>query len=176
MLKKTLQHPKANNKLRVEFVEKINRYQSQGRPIIYLDESGFAHDMPRTRGYALRGQSCYGKRNWHAKGRVNVIGALLGKLLITVSLFNCNADSDVFHQWVTHDLLVNVPPASIIVMDNASFQKTIIGAGHQLEYLPPYSPDLNPIEHKWAQAKAIRRKERCDINTLFVKHIKYDKL
>ena len=41
MLKKTLQHPKANNKLRVEFVEKINRYQSQGRPIIYLDESGF---------------------------------------------------------------------------------------------------------------------------------------
>ncbi|WP_420836490.1 transposase [Candidatus Fukatsuia symbiotica] len=37
-----------------------------------------------------------------------------------------------------------------------------------LEYLPTYSPDLNPIEHKWAQAKALRRKRQCDIDTLFL--------
>ncbi len=36
-----------------------------------------------------------------------------------------------------------------------------------LEYLPPYSPDLNPIEHKLAQAKALRRKLHCDVDTLF---------
>ncbi|MFV0410606.1 MAG: transposase [Paracoccus sp. (in: a-proteobacteria)] len=47
---------------------------------------------------------------------------------------------------------------------NASFHKRadtremIENAGHGLEYLPPYSPDLNPIEPKWAQAKAIRRR------------------
>ncbi len=58
-------------------------------------------------------------------------------------------------------------------MDNASFHKrldtqaAIRQAGHQLEYLPPYSPDLNPIEHKWAQAKAIRRKQRCSIEEIF---------
>jgi len=39
--------------------------------------------------------------------------------------------------------------------------------GYILEFLPPYSPDLNPIEHKWAQAKSIRSKKRCDINELF---------
>ncbi|WP_368730346.1 transposase [Nitrosococcus oceani] len=40
-------------------------------------------------------------------------------------------------------------------------------AGHTLEYLPPYSPDLNDIEPKWAQAKAIRKKEGCSIEQLF---------
>ena len=54
-------------------------------------------------------------------------------------------------------------------MDNAAFHKrtdtkqAIIEAGHSLEYLPPYSPDLNPIEHKWAQAKKIRRKTKHSI-------------
>ncbi|MSP27173.1 MAG: IS630 family transposase, partial [Methylococcales bacterium] len=38
---------------------------------------------------------------------------------------------------------------------------------HSLEFLPPYSPDLNPIEHKWAQAKALRRKKNCSTDTLF---------
>jgi hypothetical protein len=49
--------------------------------------------------------------------------------------------------------------------DNASFHKRadfqhlIEQQGHLLEFLPPYSPDLNPIEHKWAQAKALRRQK-----------------
>ena len=64
-------------------------------------------------------------------------------------------------------------------MDNASFHKRvdILDAIEQttgtLEFLPPYSPDLNPIERKWAQAKAIRRKYRCDVDTLFCNHFPY---
>ena len=42
-------------------------------------------------------------------------------------------------------------------------------AGHTLEYLPPYSPDLNPIEPKGAQAKAIRRKTGKKFDDLFAK-------
>jgi transposase len=58
-------------------------------------------------------------------------------------------------------------------MDNASFHKPekiqhlIEDAGCLLEYLPSYSPDLNPIEHKWAQAKALRRKLGCSTDELF---------
>ena len=132
--------------------------------------------MPRTHGYSAKGQRCFGTRDWHARGRTNVIGALLGSLLLTVCLFPCNIDSDVFHGWLTGDLIPKLPPGAVIVMDNASFhkrqdmKKAIKDAGHTLEYLPPYSPDLNPIEHKWAQAKAIRRKEKCDIEGLFGNH------
>ena len=58
-------------------------------------------------------------------------------------------------------------------MDNASFhkradiQQAILEAGHILEYLPPYSPDLNPIEHKWTQLKAIRKQKNCSVDELF---------
>jgi transposase len=64
-------------------------------------------------------------------------------------------------------------------MDNASFHKRvdIVEAIKQtscsVEFLPLYSPDLNPIERKWAQAKAIRRKHRCDADTLFRNYFPY---
>ena len=40
-------------------------------------------------------------------------------------------------------------------------------SGHTLLYLPPYSPDLNPIEKKWAQAKQIRKTTNCSIDEIF---------
>lgn len=133
--------------------------------------------MPRTHGYAKRGQRCVGVQNWQAKGRTNVIGALLGITLIAVGLFFCSINSDVFYTWVTQLLLPALPKNCVIVMDNASFhkrediQQAIRNAGHLLEYLPPYSPDLNPIEHKWAQAKSKRRAINCDIDRLFLEHM-----
>ena len=129
--------------------------------------------MPRTHGYAMKGQRCYGKHDWGAKGRTNVIGALLGKTLLTVSLFNTTIDTDTFTGWIYQDLLPKLPKESVIVMDNASFHKNkdmkdkIVIAGHTLEYLPTYSPDLNPIEHKWAEAKKLRRKNKCNVYKLF---------
>ena len=52
--------------------------------------------MPRTHGYAPIGKRCFGKHDWGAKGRTNVIGALLNGLLLTVSLFQSNIDSLIF--------------------------------------------------------------------------------
>jgi transposase len=171
-VKKSLRHPKANLEDREKFKEKINTYQKQRQPIIYIDESGFAHDMPRTHGYSQQGERCYGTQDWQARGRVNVIGAIQNNQLITASLFEGNIDSDTFHAWVVQDMLPKLPAKSIIVMDNATFhkrqdtQQSIQNAGHILEYLPAYSPDLNPIEQKWAHAKALRKKYRCDVDEL----------
>ena len=94
--------------------------------------------MPRTDGYAPRGQRCPGQHDWNAKGRVNVIEALPAGVLLCVGLTEANVNADIFNLWLEHDL--------------------IKAAGHTLEYLPPYSPDFNDIEHKWAQARACRRK------------------
>lgn len=77
--------------------------------------------MPRTHGYATIGQRCFGTQDWHAKGRTNVIGALIEKLLLTVGLFNTNINADIFHAWVVQDLLPKLPPHCVIVMDNAAF-------------------------------------------------------
>jgi transposase len=129
--------------------------------------------MPRLYGYAIKGQRCFGTHDWGAKGRTNVIGALLAGILLTISLFETNINTEIFDSWVLHDLIPKLPQNSVVVMDNASFhkgvsmQKAFKNAGHQLLYLPPYSPDLNPIEKKWAQAKSIRRKYKSNIYELF---------
>ena len=142
---------------------------------MYIDESGFSHDMPRTHGYSDKGQRCYGTHDWGAKGRTNAIGALIGAKLLTVSLFESTINSEVFTAWVQQDLIPKLPQRSVVVMDNASFHKqlemqnTLAAAGHTLLYLPPYSPDLNPIEKKWAQVKSLRRKVGGSIDTLFSK-------
>jgi transposase len=62
-------------------------------------------------------------------------------------------------------------------MDNAAFhkradiQQLFEQAGHVLVYLPAYSPDLNLIEHKWAQAKAIRNQKKCSVEELFTHYV-----
>lgn len=140
---------------------------------MFLDESGFAHDAPRIYGYSRKGKRCYGVHDWGARGRTNAIGALLNGVLLTVSLFQSTIDTITFTSWVEQDLIPKLPPKSVVIMDNASFhkgkqmKKFIEDAGHILFYLPTYSPDLNPIEKKWAQSKAVRRRERCDVDTLF---------
>jgi hypothetical protein len=50
----------------------MNVYEQAGKPVVFIDESGFAHDMPRRKGYAPVGARCFGTRDWHAKGRTNV--------------------------------------------------------------------------------------------------------
>jgi len=115
--------------------------------------------MPRTHGYSEIGKRCYGQCDWHAKGRQNAIGALYGKALLTIGLFECNVNSDVFYAWAEQDLIPKLPENSVLVMDNATFHKRndfknlIRNNGHKLVYTPAYSPDLNPIEHKWPKPK-----------------------
>lgn len=162
--------------LREEFKIKIEKYKSEGRAIIYVDESGFAHESTRSYGYSKIGERCFGKLDWGAKSRTNVIGALLNGFLVTVALFAFNVDANTFLAWVTQDLLPKVPKNSVIVIDNASFHKrkdileSILLAGCIPEFLPTYSPDLNPIEHSWAQIKSIRHTFRYSVDELFVSH------
>jgi transposase len=154
---------------RSTFCNERDIYEKQGRSIVYIDESGFAHDMPRTHGYSRKGNKCYGSHDWGAKGRTNVIGALIGSALLTAWLVTGSVDTEVFTYWIQQDLLPQLQPNTVIVMDNATFhkgkdmQKMIEDAGHTLLYLPPYSPDLNPIEKKWAQIKKARRSSQVSI-------------
>lgn len=179
VLKKTQVHPKADEKQRAAFSARIQHYKEIGKPIIYIDESGFNHTMPRLRGYSKKGQRCFDKIDWHHRLRTNVIGAILDFTFITACLFEGNINADIFHAWLVYDLLPKIPQQAVLVMDNATFHKRkdivtkIKDHGHILEYLPPYSPDLNPIEHKWFVAKALRRKTGKTVLDIF-KH--YDTL
>ena len=121
--KKTLAHPKADENARHIFQDKIKAYQTDNQPIVYIDESGFAHDMQRTHGYAPSGKRCVGKHDWQAKGRTHVIGALLASCLLTATLFTGSVNANVFVRGFRKIFYPKLPPNSVIVMDNASFHK-----------------------------------------------------
>lgn len=131
----------------------------QGKPIVYIDESGFRSSWLRTHGWSLRGHRCYGEYDWHMKNQTNAIGALYKGELLTVGLFDNSINGQCFEAWVEQVLLPVLPDNSALVMDNAAFHKRkttkalIEAAGHEIVWLPVYSPDLNPIEKKWAQVK-----------------------
>ncbi|MGG2141923.1 transposase [Symbiopectobacterium sp. RP] len=81
-----------------------------------MDESGFSHDTPRTHGYSPKGQRCFGLKNGGAKGRTNVIGALLGTTLFAIGLFDININSDVFYSWVTQVLIPVLPKNRVMLI------------------------------------------------------------
>jgi transposase len=147
--------------------------QVERRRIIYMDESGFSVDAPRERGYSSSGNRCYGSKDWHGRGRVNAIGAIHHFTLLNICLFECNINADIFHAWTVEQLIPSLPERSVIVMDNAAFHQRadtlneIRTKKHDVLFLPPYSPDLNPIEKKWAQTKNIRKKRKYKPYQLF---------
>ncbi|WP_442778849.1 transposase [Avibacterium sp. 21-595] len=119
---------------------------------MYLDESGFKISDYRPYAYAHKSQRCYDIYHWQAKNQPHAIGAIHNNQWFAVGLYECSINSDVFLSWVEKVLLPKLPKNSVIVMDNATFHKrqdiqdTITTKGHDILWLPPYSPDLNPIE------------------------------
>lgn len=80
--------------------------------------------------------------------------------IIAPYVFNGYTDACRFNQWVERCLVPSLEKGQTVIMDNASFHKNhktrelIEAAGCKLLYLPPYSPDLNPIENVWAVIKS----------------------
>ena len=130
--------------------------------IVYIDESGFLANSYREYGWKRRGCKVYGERSGNRKPRTSLIAGKRGKELLAPILFEGAADSVWFNQWLKEHLFKELEPASTIVMDNAAFhkkqetRKIIKDAGHFLIFLPPYSPDFNPIEQDFAIIKKRR--------------------
>lgn len=91
--------------------------------------------------------------------RTNIIAGLCDKKVIAPLIFHGSCNRELFMKWVKEQLVPSLKPSLVVVMDNASFHKSpqvktaIENAGCRLIYLPPYSPDLNPIEKFWGNMK-----------------------
>ena len=92
-----------------------------------------------------------------------MISAIRSRGVATAMVTQGATDAVVFRGFVEHFLVPVLKPGDIVVMDNLSSHKVkgvreaIEAVGAQLWYLPPYSPDLNPIEPMWSKVKAILR-------------------
>jgi transposase len=101
-----------------------------------------------------------GERRGKKSKRLNIIAGLLNQKIIAPLVFNGYTDSVLFNNWLETQLLPSLPKNSVLVLDNARFHKSaktkelVEQAGCHLLFLPPYSPDLNPIENYWAILKS----------------------
>lgn len=119
-----------------------------------MHESGFEFETLRPYGYATIGKPCIDPYNWQGKKRTNVVCALYEKMLFALDCFDKITNGDIFYDWCKYTLIPRLKTPCVIVMDHASFHKRVQRLlnrhGHCLLFLPLYSPDLNPIEKKWA--------------------------
>ena len=142
------------------------------RKIVYIDEAGIEDTLHRHYARAPRGEQVPADIKGHKTKRISVISGLLGKKLIAPWMFEGYTDAEVFNTWVEQVLLPELPPGYTVILDNASFHKSaktrelIEGVGCTLFFLPPYSPDFNPIEQWWAILKAKIKATLPDIEKL----------
>lgn len=132
--------------------------------LVFIDETGTTTNMVRARGRSRRGTRLPG-RVPHGHWKVTTFLAGLRQDEISAPfVIDRPMNSAIFLTYVTRCLVPTLKQGDIVVMDNlkphkaAGVREAIEAAGAKILYLPPYSPDLNPIELLFAKLKALLRK------------------
>ena len=134
--------------------------------LIFIDETGTSTNMTRLRGRAPIGQRLVDKAPHGHWKLTTFIAALRHDRLTAPMVIDRPMNGEIFLAYVLTFLLPTLSAGDIVVMDNLSSHKVtgvaeaIEAVGARVMYLPPYSPDLNPIEQVFAKLKALLRKAK----------------
>src|SRR6202051_3181612 len=156
----------AENRTRREVF--LNRLRSIApEQLIYLDESGVSTQMTRRYARAPRGvrvHEAMPEANWKI---LTILGAMILRGMIATMTIEAATDAEIFLAYLDHVLCPALKAGDVVVMDNLSSHKVagvrerIEAVGAQVLYLPPYSPDLNPIVKAWAKLKQLLRSAKA---------------
>jgi transposase len=131
--------------------------------LVFIDETGASTKMARLRGRAKRGERCRAAVPHGHWKTTTFTGALRLAGLTAPMVLDGPMNREAFRAYVEQVLVPTLRPGEIVIMDNlpahrpSEFRDAIEAAGASLLYLPPYSPDLNPIENAFAKLTAFLR-------------------
>ena len=132
--------------------------------LIFIDETWLNTKMARLRGRALRGERLRaGVPHGHWRTTTFIAGLRLSGLEAPM-VIDGPVNGEIFLAYVQRVLVPALRPGDIVIMDNlgshkgAAVREAIEAAGAELRFLPPYSPDFNPIENAFSKLKALLRK------------------
>ena len=134
------------------------------RHLVFIDETGASTKMARLRGRARRGQRCRAPIPHGHWKTTTFTGALRLSGMTAPMVLDGPMNGAAFQAYLEQVLVPTLFPSDVVVMDNLPAHKgsavrtAIEGAGARLLYLPPYSPDFNPIENAFSKLKAALRK------------------
>jgi transposase len=130
---------------------------------VFLDESGVTTEMTRRYGWAPRPErvsEAVPAGHWRT---LTVLAALTLDGMLASMTIESPTDGDVFLAFLEQVLGPRLEPGHVVVLDNLAAHKVegvrelVESRGAQLLYLPPYSPDFNPIEQAWSKLKQLLR-------------------
>ena len=129
----------------------------------FVDESGVNIAMTRLYGRAPRGERAVGGAPQNYGENVTMLGALSASGICALMTVDGATDGEVFAAFVREALAPTLREGDIVVLDNlgahrcAAAREAVEARGARLVFLPPYSPDLNPIERCWSKIKTALR-------------------
>jgi transposase len=132
--------------------------------LVFIDETGASTKMARLRGRSRRGTRCIASVPHGHWKTTTFVGALRPCGMTAPMVLDGAMDGAAFLAYVAQVLVPTLKPGDIVVMDNLpahkpeQIRKAIEKSGAELRYLPPYSPDLNPIEMAYSKLKAFLKK------------------
>ena len=161
---KVLLYKQRNHHKRIRYLQELRKLVliHGASSLVYLDESGFELETFRPYAWSPRGKMVHGERNACRRPRTSLNTAKCGQELLAPVLFPGSTNSLLFNHWLEHHLLKELKTPSVLILDNARFHKKddvksiAEKAGHTVLFLPPYSPDFNPIEQDFAILKKRR--------------------
>jgi len=131
--------------------------------VLFLDETGALTNLTRTHGRCEQGERCIGHAPAGHWQTMTAVAAIRLEGLTAAATTPHAIDGELFLGYVEHALLPALRPGDVVVMDNLpghklpAVRERIESSGATLLYLPPYSPDFNPIEMIWSKVKRLMR-------------------
>ena len=151
--KKTTRYYEQDSQKVKEYLEKIKDIPKE--KIVYIDETGIDKCLLRKYGRSPKGTRVYGKVYGQKFERTNIVAAQQNNQILAPLQYKGMMHSQFFEAWFEKHLIPLLKRGTVVVMDNASFHRknclNNIAKKHEVRiiFLPPYSPELNPIEHFW---------------------------
>jgi len=131
--------------------------------LVFFDETGVKTTMARLHGRCPKGQRLVDSAPAGSYETLTLMSAMRLEGVVAPLLLDGPVNAQTFAGYIEENLVPALEPGDILIIDNLPAHKSlrvteaVEGAGCQLVYLPPYSPDLNPIENMWSKVKAILR-------------------
>ena len=149
---------------RQSFMEQIDKLNPSD--LVFCDEMGVDNNICTLYGWSEVGKRSYGEVDGFRSERRSIVAGHVAKSkeLVAPIEYKGFMDTTLFNDWLEKYLCPALRQGQYVILDNASFHKSaktkelIEKAGCYLLFLPKYSPDLNPIEHCWANLKNYLRK------------------
>jgi len=142
--------------------------------LVFVDEMGTNTSLAPLYGWSCRGERARLKapRNWGTN--LTLLASITREGIGPCLAVEGATTREVFEAYLEHVLVLSLRPGQVVVMDNLTSHKggrvkeLIEGIGCELLYLPPYSPDLNPIEQAFSKVKALLRRAEARTRAILI--------